>query len=303
MGYSPEFQGVAFAPNNRTAATIDAEDWLALWEVASGKVIWERQGFGEGGGYGNWQMAFSPDGRMLVTGVNNGLIRWLDAATGQEIRRVDGHDKTVVEGMTFSASGQWLASWDRKGNALIWDRKRLVSAVPPQAAPTAAQLPALWKELASDRANCDYQAQRQLVANPAQTVSMLREQLQPVSRPDPVRLKQLLADLDSNEFAVRERATAELTKLNDVAEPALRRLLEQRPSLEVRKRAETLLEKVEKWRSNPIILQRLRAVAVLEGIDSMESRQLLESLAGGVAGARLTKDARAALDRLARWRR
>jgi WD40 repeat protein len=304
-GNAPEIEGMAFAPNGRTLATLDGEGWLTLWEVISGKVIWERQGFGGRGGYGNWQVAFSPDGRMLVTGVNQGLIRWLDAATGQEIRRVDGHDGNEVSGMTFSANGRWLVSWDHswdgRGNALVWDMKRLVPMGPAQAAPVAAQLPTLWKELGSDRADRAYQAQsRLLVTDPAQTVSMLRTQLQPVPRPDPERLKQLLVDLDNNEFAVRERATAELTKLGDTAEPALRRLLEQRPSLEVRKRVENLLEKVENWRADPTILRKVRAVAVLEYLDTVESRRLLELLAAGAPGARLTEEARDALARLAR---
>jgi hypothetical protein len=178
--------------------------------------------------------------------------------------------------------------------------KHLVSTGPAQAEPAATQLSTLWKELASDRADRAYQAQSRLVANPAQTVSMLRAQLQPVPRPDPDRLKQLLADLDSNEFAVRDGATAELIKLGDTAEPALRRLLERRPSLEVRKRVENLLEKVENWRADPTILRQVRAVAALEDIDSVESRRLLESLASGAPGARLTEEARAALERLAR---
>jgi hypothetical protein len=238
--------------------------------------------------------------------VNMGLIRWLDAATGQEIRRVDGHDESYgVDGMTFSANGRWFVSWDHsqqgRGNALVWDMKRLVPPVTAQATP-ATPLGALWKELASDRAARAYQAQSQLVTNQAQTVPMLREQLQPVPRPDPARLKQLLADLDNNEFAVREQATVGLTKLGDVAEPALRQLLEQRPSLEVRKRAENLLERLERWRADPAILRQLRAVAVLEDIASVESRRLLELLAGGAPGARLTEEARAALDRLARRR-
>jgi WD40 repeat protein len=301
--YLSEFQGAAFAPNGRTLATLDDEGWLTLREVISGKVIWERQGFGGFGGYGNWQVAFSPDGRMLVTGVNQGLIRWLDAATGQEIRRVDGHDGSEVSGMTFSANGRWLVSWDHpwtgRGNALVWDMKRLVPMGPAQAAPAAAQLPTLWKELGSDRADRAYQAQsRLLVTDPTQTVSMLRTQLQSVPRPDSERLKQLLMDLDNNEFAVRKQATAELTKLGDTAEPALRRLLEQRPSLEVRKRVENLLEKVENWRADPTILRQVRAIAVLEDLDTVESRRLLESLAAGAPGARLTEEARAALDRL-----
>jgi hypothetical protein len=45
-------------------------------------------------------------------------------------------------------------------------------------------------------------------------------------------------------------------------------------------------------------LQALRAVEVLERVGTPEARRLLETLAGGAPGARLTWEARAALGRL-----
>jgi hypothetical protein len=48
------------------------------------------------------------------------------------------------------------------------------------------------------------------------------------------------------------------------------------------------------------LLQRLRAVQVLERIGSPEARQILEALAKGAPGARETREAQASLSRLAR---
>jgi hypothetical protein len=47
-------------------------------------------------------------------------------------------------------------------------------------------------------------------------------------------------------------------------------------------------------------LRMLRAVEVLEHLDTPESRRLLQSLAGGASDARLTQEAKSALDRLTR---
>jgi len=51
-----------------------------------------------------------------------------------------------------------------------------------------------------------------------------------------------IADLDSGQFAVREKATRELEKLGESARPALRKALEDHPKPEARKRLERLTE-------------------------------------------------------------
>ena len=55
----------------------------------------------------------------------------------------------------------------------------------------------------------------------------------------------LIADLDSETFAVRDSAMKELTKLGDAAAPALRDALDKAPSAEARRRIEGLLAKLD----------------------------------------------------------
>jgi hypothetical protein len=94
------------------------------------------------------------------------------------------------------------------------------------------------------------------------------------------------------------RLTRDLEALKDEARPALRRALADNPSAEVRKRLEELL-------SRPALLppgealRRVRAVEVLERLGTPEARRLLGALAGGEPEARLTREAQAALRRLA----
>jgi hypothetical protein len=120
----------------------------------------------------------------------------------------------------------------------------------------------------------------------------------PAAEPaNPERLARLLADLDAERFSVREQATADLAKFGDAAEPALRQLLAGKPTAEARRRAETLLEGI-KLQVSPAILRGLRAVEALEAINTPAARSALEHLARGAPGVRLTREARAALDRL-----
>src|SRR5205085_1083644 len=110
------------------------------------------------------------------------------------------------------------------------------------------------------------------------------------------KLSKLIADLDSEEFTVRDKAATELAKLGVLAEPALKKALTAKPSLEVRRRIESLLEPFEKWPGMP--LDAWRALAVLERIGSDDARQLLKGLSEGDPDSRLTREASAALERL-----
>jgi hypothetical protein len=58
------------------------------------------------------------------------------------------------------------------------------------------------------------------------------------------QVDRLLADLDSDRFAVRQQAEAELEKMGWMVEPALCKALESKPSLEMRRRIETVLAKL-----------------------------------------------------------
>jgi HEAT repeat protein len=128
----------------------------------------------------------------------------------------------------------------------------------------------------------------------------LKEALPPVAPADEKRLARLIADLDDDEFATREQATAELEKLGEVALPALRKALAANPSAEVRLRGEQLLRKDDDPVPSGERLRALRAAEALEQAGTKEAREALRHLAGGAGGARLTREAKAALERLGR---
>jgi hypothetical protein len=160
---------------------------------------------------------------------------------------------------------------------------------------SAKELAGAWADLAgSDAAT----AQRAIEALAAcrQTVAFLKVRLKPaVPRGDLGRVAALIKELDHNKFVVRERATAELEKLGPLAAPALAQVLLESPSLEARRRAAQLLEKV---RSASPLLREQRGVEVLLRVGTGEARQFLGRLAEGPPEAWLTQQARAGLQRL-----
>jgi hypothetical protein len=129
-------------------------------------------------------------------------------------------------------------------------------------------------------------------------MTLLKEKVRPVAAPEPGRLARLMSELDDEAFAVRERATRELEDLGELARPALEAALKKNASAEFRRRVEPLLDRlpevtVAQWPG-------LRGVEVLERIGTPEARQVLENLAEGAVGARLTEEAKVSLQRLAK---
>jgi hypothetical protein len=155
-----------------------------------------------------------------------------------------------------------------------------------------------WDDLASTDAGRAVRALARLRAAPPQAVALVRRQVRPVAVLDPKKLQGWIKDLDSDDFTRRQQATAELAKLGNLAEPALKKALEDRPSLEVWKRIKRLLDKLPMEEpTSGEELRGLRAVELLERLAQPEADRLLQALSKGAGGARLTREARAALER------
>jgi hypothetical protein len=139
-----------------------------------------------------------------------------------------------------------------------------------------------------------------VVAGSRDSVPFLAQQLDPVPAVSKEHIAQLLAKLDSQQFKVRVQAGKDLEQLGELAEPALSQTLAGKPSLEARQRIEKLLDTFCTKPLSRDDTQLLRAVEVLENAGTRRARQLLEALAKGAPGARLTNEAQASLDRLAK---
>src|SRR5262249_20828362 len=157
-----------------------------------------------------------------------------EVATGKERRRLEGHQGSV-DVVAFSGDGRFLVTGGSETAALVWDLR-------PGGKPLAADtLRAAWADLACDDAAKAYHAVLRVAAAPTQAVPFLGEALPPAAPADDKRLARLIADLDDDEFATRERAAAELERLGEAALPALRKALAANPSAELQLRGERLL--------------------------------------------------------------
>ncbi len=301
-GHSSVNPCFAFSPNGRVLATGDALGPIHLWNLATAKEIRTLGGPMKPdprASYALDVLAFSPDGRSLAAGYSDETVRLWEIASEQERARFHGHRNGVVS-LAFSPDGSLLASgsWDR--TVVVWDvRGQMTVTLRHRAAPDAKELNSSWDHLASADAGKAYQAIKALLAASQQAVPFLREHLRAAATGDQERIAQLLAELDSDRFSVREKATRALLELGDQAEPALQAALTGKPSPELRRRTEKLLEQLDPAKS-PQLLRSLRAVEALEHIGTAEAQQVLATVAIGAPKARLTQEAKASLDRLAK---
>jgi hypothetical protein len=157
----------------------------------------------------------------------------------------------------------------------------------------------LWDDLAGADASRAWRAVCTLVQVPEQAIPWLKEHLKSPGAADCNRITHLIAELDSDQFAARQQAARELEKLAELAETPMREALERHPSLEVRRQLERLLERREGPVQAPRVMRELRSLEVLEHTGTPEARQVLEALARGAPQDRLTREAKAALQRLA----
>jgi WD40 repeat protein len=291
------FIHIAFSPDGKTLAGAGNSDRLQLWEVATGKERLAIMGPNPS------QVQFAPDGRLLVGTGWNRTPRLYDVATGKRLWVGEKH-ADHIQCAGFSPDGRLLATGDEAGLVQVWDVSRVYGLVRPKTSELSAEeCGRHWQQLAGDDGPAAYRALATLSVAPAQSVPYLKERLKPVSLvklPAQDELDGMVRDLDSDTFAVRQRASRSLEGLVPAVIPYLRRAAQGKISLEARSRIEMIVRRYEQRELTEEELRELRAVEVLEHIGTPEARQLLDGLAKGESTTRLTAEARESLDRLER---
>jgi WD40 repeat protein len=289
---SPEsnehIEAIVFSLDGRNLATCHLGGTVYLRDPATGEVRKRLRGFKEAA----WNASFSPDGKWLAASGDQAVRVW-EVATGTELLCLNGHEGRALQAL-FGSDARTVLSCSFDLTALLWDLR-------PK--PGKQRKPDdLWADLASDPAT-SYRAQWALVEDPRMSCALLRRKISLVKdNVDKAHLHRLLVQLDSDEFQQREAASRALAEMGEAVEGALREALKETQSVEVRRRLKDVLAKLT---GSPTAddLRQTRAVHVLELCGTAEARQVLRVWAGGAKGARLTKDAGTALERLERARR
>ncbi|MET0626524.1 MAG: AAA-like domain-containing protein, partial [Pyrinomonadaceae bacterium] len=90
-------------------------EWFYFWRLAHSELLTLK-------GHTNTveAVAFSPDGKRIVTGGIDDAAKVWDAVTGQELFTLKGHKETVAD-VAYSPDGKQIVTGSHDGTARVWD--------------------------------------------------------------------------------------------------------------------------------------------------------------------------------------
>jgi WD40 repeat protein len=113
-----EIPSVCFATDGKTIFTAGYDKKISQWDLGTGKAIISLKLDSS-----PYDIAVSPDGAILASSHQDGLIRLWHSTTGKFIRNLRGHDG-YVGSVAFSPDGTQLASSGYDQTIRLWDVAR-----------------------------------------------------------------------------------------------------------------------------------------------------------------------------------
>jgi hypothetical protein len=239
---------------------------------------------------------WSPDGRFAAVVARENDLLVYDLHRAKRVWKV-ATNQNSVHAVKFSSDGRSILTQDRY-NGLVWS----VPEVKPFFQPLKEEeFAAAWERLLVRSAAECRQTFHRLAASGEAAAKFLDGKLEADPALAPEKLDAPLARLQSNDFRKRTAAEKELRALDEVALPRLKKLLETGTAdADLTERLNRLIESARGMAPPHSVetLRKLRSVAALESIRGESARKTLARLAKGAEENAVTREARAAINRM-----
>jgi WD40 repeat protein len=123
-GYGGALTSVAFSPDSRRYLTTSEDQFVRVWDAATGTHLHDLDG------HGNtlFCAVYSPDGKRIASGGRDDNVWIWDAETFEPVARLGGHEDYVYS-LAWRADSQQLISGSGDHTVRIWDTQPLALRV------------------------------------------------------------------------------------------------------------------------------------------------------------------------------
>jgi len=119
-GHKSWVRSIDFSADGKLMYTACWGGTIKIWDL-SHEIPGMKRSFQAHQGAARW-VRLSPDGKRIVTGGNDLMVKLWNAENGDLEQQFSGHDRHVY-GVDFHPDGQHLVSQDLMGNVVVWDLK------------------------------------------------------------------------------------------------------------------------------------------------------------------------------------
>jgi hypothetical protein len=244
-------------------------------------------------------VAFAGNQNLLFVGDPWGKIRLFDFPSG--IERESLSITGAVRQMRMPRDGRFLLCWEHRESGdriVILKMNPLPRRLSSPSNNTRFTLSEAWERLSADTEQIEVlKAMADLIEHP-RSMEYFREKLQPIREVNPKELEPSIQRLDHARFTIREQASRQLEAMGPVVLPRLRTIRDQSQSVEQIRLLDRIIKRLTSTTVTPEQLRQMRAISILEQLNTDESRLLLKRISEGAVGQPLTEDGRLAWNRL-----